>query len=60
MSFPLKVAPLHGDLVPPSNICFLGPTRVEIPNGISIGSAIFCIDHGRVSLYFTTGRPYPP
>jgi len=26
---------------PPSNTCFLGPTRVHNPNGISIGSAIF-------------------
>ena len=26
---------------PPSNTCFLGPTRVHIPNGILIGSAIF-------------------
>jgi len=25
----------------PSNTCFLGPTRVQIPNGISIGSAVF-------------------
>jgi len=24
-----------------SNTCFLGPTRIHIPNGISIGSAIF-------------------
>ena len=26
---------------PPSNMCFIGPTRVHIPNGISIGSAVF-------------------
>jgi len=25
----------------PSNTCFLGPTRVHNPNGISIGSSIF-------------------
>jgi len=26
---------------PPVKYCFLGPTRVQSPNGISIGSAIF-------------------
>jgi len=26
---------------PPSNTCFLGPARVQIPNGISISSAVF-------------------
>jgi len=26
---------------PPSNTCFLGPTRIYNPNGISIGSAVF-------------------
>jgi len=36
---------------PRPNTCFCGPTRVQIPNGISIGSA-FCTAHGRVSLYF--------
>jgi len=25
----------------PPNTCFLGPTRVQILNGISIGSAVF-------------------
>jgi len=25
----------------PPNTCFLGPTRVHDPNGISIGSAVF-------------------
>ena len=44
----------------PSNTCFLGPTGVQIPNGISIGSAVFCIAHHRVSLYFTSGLPLPP
>ena len=30
------------------NTCFVGPTRVNIPNGISIGSAIFAAhDCGR-------------
>ena len=30
-----------GDLDPPSNAWFPGPTRVLNPNGISIGSAVF-------------------
>jgi len=32
-----QVAPVRN----PPNICFLGPTRVQIPNCISIGSAVF-------------------
>jgi len=33
---------------PPPNTCFLGPTRVvHIPNGISIGSAVFIKVHDR-------------
>jgi len=35
----------------PSNTCFLGPTRVHIPNGTSIGSAVF------VRLRTVTNRP---
>jgi len=32
----------------PSNTCFLVPTRVHIPNGISIGSAVsICTAHNR-------------
>ena len=38
----------------PPNTCFLGPTRVHNPNG-----SHFCTAHGRVSLYFTMGRPLP-
>jgi len=30
-----------GHLPPPSNTWFPGPTRVHIPNGISIDSAVF-------------------
>jgi len=30
-----------GANVTPSNTCFLGPIQIHIPNGISIGSAIF-------------------
>ena len=29
------------------------------PNDKSIGSAVFRTDDRRVSLYFTTGRPFP-
>jgi len=44
----------------PPNRCFLGPTRIEIPNAISIASAVVArTAHGRVSLYFTTGRRFP-
>jgi len=41
MSFPLKIAPSHGNLDPASNTWFLGSTRLIIPDGISIGSAVF-------------------
>ena len=36
----LKIAPLREGSGPPSNTWFLGPTRVHLPNGISIGSAV--------------------
>jgi len=39
--FPLKVATLHGGSGPPSNTWFLGPTRVNNRNAMSISSAIF-------------------
>ena len=40
--FPPSKLPLYmGDLDPPSNTWFRGPTRVLNPNGISIGSAVF-------------------
>jgi len=38
---------------------FLGPLRAHNANGISIGSAGFCTDDCRVSLYFTMGSPFP-
>jgi len=44
----------------PSNTLFLGPTRVLNPNGISIGSAVFCTVHGTASVYFTMARPCSP
>jgi len=44
---------------PPSNLLFLGPVRAHNPNGITIGSAVFCIDDRRVSINFTMSRPFP-
>jgi len=44
----LKIAPSH--VVSPSNTWFLGSTRVHIPNGISIGPAVFA------GLTIVTGR----
>ena len=41
MSFPLKIASWHVVILTPSNTWFPGPTRVHMPNGISIGSAVF-------------------
>jgi len=55
---------------PPSNTCFLEPTQVNIPNGISIGSAVFFseltivldrqtdIPRDRATLFITTDRIY--
>jgi len=45
-----------GGSAPPSNAWFHGPTRVFIRNGMSIGLAVFCTVHLRVSHYFTMGR----
>jgi len=42
--FPFKIAFSHGDL-DPSNIWFLGLTRVLNPNDISTGSAVFWRAH---------------
>ena len=46
---------------PKPNTCFIGLTRFQIPNTISIVHWLsrFCTVHGRYSLYFTTGRPFP-
>jgi len=43
----------------PSNTWFLGPIQAHNPNGILIGSAVFCTAHRRVSLYFTMGHSSP-
>ena len=39
--FPPQNCPFPWGSRPPSNTWFLGPTRVQNPNGISIGSAVF-------------------
>ena len=43
----------------PPNTCFLGPTWVQIPNGILIGSAVFCTAHCRVAILYN-GPPFSP
>jgi len=40
--FPLKIAPFHVGSKPQSNTWFPGSIQVLIPDGISIGSAVFC------------------
>jgi len=42
--------PLHGGSGPPSNTCFLEPTRVHNPTGILIGATVFA--------QFTADSPY--
>jgi len=63
--FPLKIDPSHGGSGPPSNMWFVGLTRVINPNGISIGAAVFAgltsvtdrlTDHATRSV--TIGRIY--
>jgi len=50
----------------PSNMCFLGPTRVHTANGISIGSAVlqgsrsWQTDHPTASCGLITTRPTSP
>ena len=39
--FPSKLPVRMEDIHPPANTCFLRPTPLRIPNGISIGSAVF-------------------
>ena len=39
--FSLKISLAHEGSEPPSNTCFLGPTRLHNPNSISLGSALF-------------------
>jgi len=44
--FAIKIAAYEWRSGPPSNKWFLRPTPVHIPNGITIGSAVFRIAHG--------------
>ena len=59
--FSLISAPSHGAPGPPSNTCFLGPTRVHNSNSISLDrfSLLTQMTVYRVSLYFTMRRPSP-
>ena len=40
----------------PLNTCFVGPTRVHTPKGISISSVVFA----QLTAYFTMGHPFSP
>ena len=42
---PLKIAPSRKSIWTPSNTWFPGTTRVLNPNGILVGSAVFCRAH---------------
>jgi len=43
----------------PSNTCFLGPTLVHNPNGISIGLAVFAQDRADYPILYNR-RPFLP
>jgi len=57
MSFPPKNYPFSWGTLP-HNTWFLGFTRLSIPSGFSIGSAVFA-QLTTASLYFKMGRPFP-
>jgi len=40
---PLKIVSSHGRSEPPSNVKFLGSSRLSISNGTSIGSAVYAL-----------------
>jgi len=44
---------------PPTNTCFLGPTPSPYPKRHLERFSRFCTTHGRESLYFTMGCPFP-
>jgi len=58
MSFPVKIAHSHGGSAPSSNTCFLVFTGPSVPNGISIGSAVFA-QRTADSPYTTMGAAFP-
>jgi len=43
-----------------ANTCFLEPTRVQIPNGISIGSAVFVQLTAQHLYTLQWAVPFPP
>jgi len=53
-----KIATSHGGSRP-HLIRFLGTIQAHNPNGISIGSAIFCTDNHGVPIFYN-GPPLPP
>jgi len=58
-SFPIKIAPLHGDLDPIYYmILWAQPSRQ--PKRHLNQFSHFCTAQGTVSLYFTMGRPFSP
>ena len=54
---PLIIAPSHRGSVHLPNTLFLGPTAVNNPNGILIGSAVFAQLMAKY-LYFMVGAPF--
>jgi len=59
MSFSLKIAPSHKGSVPPSNMWFLGSTRLIIPNGVLISSAVLHSSQQKVPILYSE-MPLPP
>jgi len=51
MDSSIVFAKVHIDLYK----CFLGHTRIHIPNAISVALAVFCTDHGEYPYIY--GRP---
>jgi len=47
-------------VVQDTNIWFLGPTRVHIPNGVSIGSAVFAQLTAERPYTLQWATPFPP
>jgi len=56
---PTKIAPSHWGSASPSNTWSLGPTRVFVQNGMSIGSAIFASSPYSVPLLYNVPLHFP-
>jgi len=54
-----QIAPSHEGSVPPSNMWFLGSTRLGIPNGILISSAALHSSQQKVPILYNE-TPLPP